>query len=458
MKILIQWLIVACAGLALMFLAHGYFQDSLGASLRQDEIIYLGKAEPNIQAKQSEYTKSTVRILPLDERAKQFRQIARNMGPRIERAYRVYFAEKVFFYPQVSADINSAVLDRGRLPCPGAHEVVAGYHARHKDKVNIDGQQFQVVGVLKPQLHLFTESYLLYDQTAAAELFDPDDESVQNAYIIRLPQKDAADPQIRRQLEDLFPESEFVGYIPLLLLKPKVFGVYMLGMSLLLIGGALAFVNTFRILSMRVSNRWLNLPLAQTVKYKRLFLGVHLFYFALVLLFALVAYAVPEIQFCLLANVKAQVTGGSGPLAVAGRAYMSKNILRAAVTTFAINFPLGSVVCITLPSLILPGAGVLIAAVRAVLWGFLLGPTFAYLPKMMLTHTVTLLLEGEAYVLATFFALLIPVYLFRKAEGPTAAARYGKALLVNLAGNILVAIVLAIAAIYEAVEVILAMM
>jgi len=62
------------------------------------------------------------------------------------------------------------------------------------------------------------------------------------------------------------------------------------------------------------------------------------------------------------------------------------------------------------------------------------------------------------YVLAAFFTLLIPVYLFRKAEGPSPLRRYGKALLMNVRGNLLVAIVLAVAAIYEAIEVILSMM
>jgi len=151
------------------------------------------------------------------------------------------------------------------------------------------------------------------------------------------------------------------------------------------------------------------------------------------------------------------VTDGSGPLAVAGKAYLSKNILRAAVTTFAINFAFGSLAVITLPSVIVPGVGVLVAAFRALLWGLLLAPSFATLSGVMLPHSITLLLEGEAYVIATFFGLLILVYLFRRAEGPGAARRYGRALLMNVRGNLLVVIVLAIAAIYEAIEVILAM-
>jgi len=170
-----------------------------------------------------------------------------------------------------------------------------------------------------------------------------------------------------------------------------------------------------------------------------------------------IAYSLPELQVCLLSGIKSQVAGGSGPLGVAGKAYMSKSIPLAAVTTFAINFLLGSLAFITIPSAIVPGAGVLLAAFRAAMWGLLLAPSFDSLSGAMLPHSFTLLLEGEAYVLAAFFGLLILVYLFRKAEGPGPARRYGRALLLNIKGNLLVAIVLAIAAIYEAIEVILAM-
>ncbi|MHC4132976.1 MAG: stage II sporulation protein M, partial [Planctomycetota bacterium] len=70
----------------------------------------------------------------------------------------------------------------------------------------------------------------------------------------------------------------------------------------------------------------------------------------------------------------------------------------------------------------------------------------------MLPHSFTLLLEGQAYILATFFALLIPVYLFRKSEGPKVLHRYGRALMINLRGYLIVLSILIIAAIYESVE------
>lgn len=262
---------------------------------------------------------------------------------------------------------------------------------------------------------------------------------------------------MRERLTKSFPKSQFTAYRPMIRTQPTAFYLYIAGISLLFLGGCMLLFKLYCLLSERLGNNWLRLPLAEIRKYKRLFLTIHLIYFGLVVLFMLVAYHLPELQVCLLAGVKSQVVDGSGPLAVAGKAYMSKNILRAAVTTFVINFTLGSFAVITLPSVIVPGVGVLVAAFRALLWGLLLAPSFAILSRAMLPHSITLLLEGEAYVIGTFFGLLILVYLFRKSEGPGPARRYGRALLMNVRGNLLVAVVLASAAIYEAIEVILAM-
>ncbi len=66
-----------------------------------------------------------------------------------------------------------------------------------------------------------------------------------------------------------------------------------------------------------------------------------------------------------------------------------------------------------------------------------------------------MLLEGEGYILAAFFGLLVPAYLFEPDKGIGLMNRYGRALLVNLKAMILVALVLVTAACYEATEVIL---
>jgi hypothetical protein len=66
-----------------------------------------------------------------------------------------------------------------------------------------------------------------------------------------------------------------------------------------------------------------------------------------------------------------------------------------------------------------------------------------------------MLLEGEGYILATLFGLLIPIHIVQSSLGGTPLSRFGRVLVLNLQANLWVAAVLAVAACYEATEVIL---
>jgi hypothetical protein len=138
----------------------------------------------------------------------------------------------------------------------------------------------------------------------------------------------------------------------------------------------------------------------------------------------------------------------------AGAAYQARSVLPAAGLTLANNF-LASFGSLTVSSFVLPGLGVLVNLLMVLIEGMGLTPATTGGALFMLPHSVVLLVEMEAYILASFFALLIPVYLFRKAEGPSVLRRYGRAVLLNLKANVLVLVVLAVAAVYEAIEVIL---
>jgi hypothetical protein len=160
------------------------------------------------------------------------------------------------------------------------------------------------------------------------------------------------------------------------------------------------------------------------------------------------------VQTVLLGKVGQAFSVKSTPFGVAGEAYRSGNIPFAAVVTFVINFLAGSLAYITLTSILFFGAGLLLSWVRAALWGLLLAPAIPALAHTMLPHSGTMLLEGEGYILAAFFGFLIPVRTFSSRLGGNLLSRWGRALLLNLKANFWVALVLAIAAIYEATEVI----
>jgi hypothetical protein len=134
--------------------------------------------------------------------------------------------------------------------------------------------------------------------------------------------------------------------------------------------------------------------------------------------------------------------------------YRAKNIPLAAAVTVANNF-LKSFFVMTLSSFVLPVAGLLIWAMTSLFIGLALAPTTVDLAHRMIPHSPVLLLEFEGYILAAFLALMVPIYLFRKAEGATFWRRYGRAVMLNLKGSVLVLGVLAVAAVYEAIEIIL---
>jgi len=232
------------------------------------------------------------------------------------------------------------------------------------------------------------------------------------------------------------------------------FELYLAGQAFVLLGGSGLLVLLYALISMRLGSGTLGEPMAETVNWRWLLIGLHVAFFGTMIVVSQITYAIPDIQKQALSQIDAQIRGNHGPLGMAGAAYLSGNIPLAAIVTLAINFLLGTLFFITLPSVIVPGVGVAFVFFRFAIWGLLLAPTYATLGGRMLPHTFTLLVEGEAYVLGSFFAALIPAYFFAPSKGVSLGERYGRAFLVNAKGLVWVFAILAVAAIYEATEVI----
>ncbi|MHC4271907.1 MAG: hypothetical protein ACYST2_06300 [Planctomycetota bacterium] len=457
MKKCVIWLFVLGIGFALMLFSYYGFQHFSISSQWEDVFLCIGNEvqepnDPNIQ-----YTKKPVRLLPATEKVQVFKEVARSFGSNAMNTYLVCLREKLLLYPEMASDFNESMLQWGRFPVPGSPEVVAGFSVKNKDKIIVEGFTLNIVGKFKRDLHLYADSYLISESLGEIQLFDPDDKDVRNAFIFevsKVSKEELTNSETRKKLFEFVEESNLIPNTPTFRVKPGPFLLYMSGLMLLLLGGSVALYKFYCFLANHYKNKWLCSPLQSIVKYKYLFLALHGIYFGAYLFFSLVIYLLPEFQFAILTGLRSEITSGSGPLAVAGKAYLSGDVLRAAWVTFLINFFLGSLASITIPSLIIPGIGIIIALFRAVMWGLLLGPTVVSLSGVMIPHSFTLLLEGEAYILATFFALLVPIYMCRKSEGPTLIKRYANALMLNLKGNFFVLTVLLIAAIYEAMEVI----
>jgi len=143
------------------------------------------------------------------------------------------------------------------------------------------------------------------------------------------------------------------------------------------------------------------------------------------------------------------------PMKQAVDAYANGNVLAAASLTFLINLVVGSLLCITVPSFVIPFFGVLFTTYRFLEWGFLFAPlgpdAIAFIP-----HYVTLIVEGEAYVL-TALAAWVHGRMFLQPQRyglPSRWAGYKEGLLTTVRLYPLIALVLLVVAIYEAIEVI----
>jgi hypothetical protein len=188
---------------------------------------------------------------------------------------------------------------------------------------------------------------------------------------------------------------------------------------------------------------------------RRAYLTVNVLYYGLVLVGMAVSFARPEIQQMLL-KVVGQAFSPAGEMAPVVTAYRSGDLWSASLLTFGVNLVLGSFLVLTLPSLIVPFSGLVMGAYRAILWGLLLAPQ-GVLALPMIPHSLTLVLEGQGYILALLGAYTVGKGLF----WPRAYGAQGH-LQGYLAGvrrcarlYVLVMVVLAVAAVYEALEVIL---
>ncbi len=130
---------------------------------------------------------------------------------------------------------------------------------------------------------------------------------------------------------------------------------------------------------------------------------INFVYYGLVVAAMLFVASHPEIQKQLLKSV-GETFHGAGPLATLGAAYKGGHVVAAIFLTFVVNLFLGSLLSITVPSMIVPFSGFLMGITRASLWGLLLSPADAKLSGAMIPHSLTLILEGQGYILAMLAA------------------------------------------------------
>jgi hypothetical protein len=473
-----SWLWVAVLGFGIMVGAYATRSRPTAGSPFAHGFVFVGPEPSKDTRLTGRVLPARLRLLPGNDRALAMLKAMERVLPDKSKGLQWELSRKLIVLPLGEAGLGADSLQSGRLPEPGHDEALAGAGPATPDRVDVDGRTLNVVGVLKAEVSLPDDCLLVPSSESARGLVPPGDPIAYDAIVVGLAPEQFHDRELVRELEAAFPSPPYTMLTPRGLLGAGTFYLYLAGQGVLLLGGSGALIGLHSWLAGPLRRTWLAGPLQEMHLRPRLVWGVHLVYFGLMMAASVLIYHLPEVQALLLSNVRDQLSGSDGLLGIAGKAYASGSILRAAGVTFAINVVVGAIVSITVPSIIVPGSSALPSAFRAIMWGLLLAPTFVLNAFTMLPHSGTILLEGEGYILATFFGLLVPIYLFGPSPAPvpkspvapefdavptepappgppaTVLSRYGRAVLLNIQGGLLVAVILAVAAIWEATEVI----
>ena len=136
---------------------------------------------------------------------------------------------------------------------------------------------------------------------------------------------------------------------------------------------------------------------AIVIENRRAYLIINVVYYGLVAIFMGYAAFNQPLQENLVKYVREGFN--SGLFVFVGKTYGSGQVLGAMGITLAINLFIGAFLEITLPSLFVPFLGMLMGVVRASLWGLLLSPAYPPLRLLMIPHSLTLILEGQGYIM-----------------------------------------------------------
>jgi len=477
------WVIIASVGFAVMLAAHASRERIDSKAPWASGLIVISPEAPAEKSWHAGAIPARLRLLSSSAVAELLLFATGDLVPDKALGVKGQVRVKLIELPLAIAGIGAAGLQSGRLPEAGRNEVLAGAKIEPRETLIVGGQSLKVVGVLKPDLALFANSYLVPPEAISTDatnrLFPAEVPTVLHAWLMRTSAEELRDDKVRKALEEIFPPKKYAWVTRQDRLEPRTFYLYLSGLAILLLGGSGALIGLFRWLAGKVASPvvagsqgtegpalsevgagkvalpFFAEPLLEMKARPRLVWGVHLVYFGLVIAGSLLIYELPDVQVILLGKIREALATKSNPLGFAADAYLSGSIPRAAALTFVINFLLGSLALITLPSILLPGSGVFVAGLRATAWGMILAPVMQSLAYAMLPHSGTMLLEGEGFILATVFGLLIPIHIVQSSLGGNPLTRFGRVLLLNLKANFWIALVLAVAAIYEATEVIL---
>jgi hypothetical protein len=342
-------------------------------------------------------------------------------------------------------DTLTPLLASGRLPVPGMPEAVAGDLAS-RSTFDLDGASFSVVGRLQRGVAGLAYAYVIPENSAMQQYFT----SASGAT------KGWIDPEGFKRLEEdetyLAGENapEIVGGLTR---SPSwVAALVLAGLCLVACAGSVLQVRILRSAAARAPS-FLRAVLLEIAKRPALLIFVHAALYGVFFLMMLVAFRFQVIEIRVTSLVRDEFA--KGELSYIGNAYASGDILRAAAATFFQNYVVATLLFTLLPSLILPFAGLLKNLLSFAVVGFVMAPLWTGSAPKLVYHCITMVLEMEGYIVATFVVIVWPLRIFKGLADGALLDQLVQALRIVASGALLAGIMLAIAALYEATTLII---
>jgi len=364
-----------------------------------------------------------------------------------------FFApERVMVLPMHPGELEP-LLASGRMPEAGRREVLAGDLARD-GSFELDGRTFAVVGHIDPRAGAFLYHYVLpWDDGLVARHFEGEavEEEIERGVFhtdldLILTQwradRDAA-PEATDDEEHPSP-SILTGRMSRS--RPGVQWAVLSIMMGMAAAGALFHIRLFQRLAW-YKDQLVQPVFIETVRRPKLFVGMHVGLYAVFFGAMAAGLSDPLLNYRLTAFVSHAFL--EGDLKYIGDAYASGNVLSATVATFVNNFIYQTLLLTFLISIVPLALGVAKTALSFGLAGFVMAPVWSGTASGYAYHSLTMVIELEAYILACFCVAVWPLRMFQ-AIRTTDEKPLIVGLRVFFGGILLTGIMLFIGAFYEA--------
>ncbi len=346
-------------------------------------------------------------------------------------------------------DINDflPMLISGRLPEPGKNEALAG-DLTPTESFQIGNTTYNVVGVLGREYAPFTGAYIIPSESI---------EEIPETILPGFAFPDAGElfSNLQKLTLEKMDDVDITEGISGLQARTSDLFAYGTAISLIIICFALKEI--FYLFYLRLANPPTPLlgPLFTEIQNRhKLFRFINTFFYMVFFFNLFSALYDPETHRLIIYYITHVFS--KGDLQYIGEAYAQKDILRAAITTFHNNFFVQTfllTILISIPPIML---GVLKSFISFAFAGYAMSPIWAGTAVRLTFHSITIVLELEAYILAVFAVILWTYYFWNSVfTRKQFRLKISNGIRILTSSTIITGCILAIAGLYEAITIIL---